>query len=58
MIGRLIIAIQFLTIIPLSSKHSVTEEDLGKSMFYFPLVGLFIGGMLVCTRIPLSLLFA
>ena len=55
MIGRLIIAIQFLTVIPLSSKHTVTEQDLGKSMLYFPLVGLVIGGMLVCTRIPLSL---
>lgn len=55
MIRRLIIAIQFLTIIPLSSKHSHNEEDLGKSMLYFPLVGLLIGGILVCTRIPLSL---
>jgi adenosylcobinamide-GDP ribazoletransferase len=55
MIRRLIIAIQFLTIIPLSSTHSFNEEDLGKSMLFFPLVGLFIGGILVCTRIPLSL---
>mgnify|MGYP001819794358 FL=1 len=55
MIRRLIIAVQFLTIIPLSGKHSFTDEDLGKSMLYFPLVGLLIGGILVCTRIPLSL---
>lgn len=55
MIRRLIIAVQFLTIIPLSGKHSFTDEDLGKSMLYFPLVGLLIGGFLVLTRIPLSL---
>ena len=55
MIRRLIIAFQFLTIIPLSGKHSFTDEDLGKSMLFFPLVGLLIGGFLVFTRIPLSL---
>lgn len=42
-----IVALQFLTIIPFYKKLKVTEEDLGKSMLYFPLVGLFIGGCLV-----------
>lgn len=52
---RFTIAIQFLTVFPLSTKHRFDEIDLGKSMVYFPLVGLCIGFCLVCIRIPLSL---
>ena len=52
---RLIIAVQFLTIIPLSTKHRFDEIDLGKSMVYFPLIGLCIGLILVGLRIPLTL---
>jgi len=51
---RFILAFQFLTIIPLRKKLTCTEEDLGKSMLYFPLVGFVIGGSLVATRILLS----
>ena len=51
---RFILALQFLTIIPLTRKLTVTEEDLGKSMLYFPLVGFVIGGCLVATRILFS----
>jgi adenosylcobinamide-GDP ribazoletransferase len=51
---RFILALQFLTIIPLTKKLTVTEEDLGKSMLYFPLVGFALGGCLVATRILLS----
>lgn len=53
---RLIIALQFLTIIPFHKKLKVTEEDMGKSMLYFPLVGLLIGGCLVCSNELLSLI--
>ncbi|MDX1778960.1 MAG: adenosylcobinamide-GDP ribazoletransferase [Thermodesulfobacteriota bacterium] len=52
---RFTIAVQFLTVFPLSTKHRFDEIDLGKSMLYFPLVGLGIGAILVCIRIPLSL---
>ena len=52
---RLTIAVQFLTVFPLSTKHRFDEIDLGRSMVYFPLVGLCIGFFLVCIRIPLSL---
>lgn len=52
---RLVIAVQFLTVFPLSTKHRFDEIDLAKSMIYFPLVGLGIGLILVCIRIPLSL---
>jgi adenosylcobinamide-GDP ribazoletransferase len=55
MIRRFTIAVQFLTVIPLSTRHRFDEIDLGKSMLYFPLVGLGIGLILVCIRIPLSL---
>jgi len=51
---RFIVALQFLTIIPFYKKLKVTEEDLGKSMLYFPFVGLFIGGCLVCSNKILS----
>lgn len=51
---RLIIAVQFLTIIPLSTKQRFDEIDLGKSMAYFPLIGLGIGLILVCLRLPLT----
>ena len=45
--SRFILSLQFLTIIPFSQNIKVKEEDLGKSMLYFPLAGLFIGGCLV-----------
>lgn len=51
---RFTIALQFLTIIPFNKDLKVTEEDLGKSMLYFPLVGLLIGGCLVLSDKVLS----
>jgi len=42
----LFVAFSFLTIIPLSIKSGLREKDLATSMGYFPLVGLFIGGIL------------
>lgn len=51
---RFIIALQFLTVIPFYKNLKVSEEDLGKSTLYFPLVGLFIGGCLVCSNLLLS----
>jgi len=51
---RFIIALQFLTIIPFYKNLKVAEENLGKSMLYFPLVGLLIGGCLVCSNEILS----
>ena len=40
------IAFQFLTIIPLPFRPRWVENDLGRSMAFFPLVGLTLGGML------------
>ena len=41
------IALQFLTIIPLPFSVRCDERDLGRSMAFFPLVGLTMGGLLV-----------
>jgi len=41
-----LIAFQFLTIVPLPCTVRCEEEDLGRSMTFFPLVGLAIGGLL------------
>ena len=43
----LLIAFQFLTIIPLPFTVRCEKEDLGRSTAFFPLVGLAIGGLLV-----------
>ena len=42
-----LIAMQFLTIIPLPFNTRCLKEDLGRSTASFPLVGLTIGGLLV-----------
>jgi adenosylcobinamide-GDP ribazoletransferase len=42
-----LIAMQFLTIIPLPFDTRCQKEDLGRATAYFPLVGLTIGGLLV-----------
>ena len=40
---RLLVALQFLTIIPFKIKGKVDDNDLGRSLIYFPIVGLLIG---------------
>lgn len=52
---RLLAAIGFLTIIPVGIKTK--DQDLGKSMVFFPLVGLLIGGFLVGTKFISSYIF-
>jgi adenosylcobinamide-GDP ribazoletransferase len=42
-----LIAFQFLTIVPLPFSVRCEQEDLGRSMTFFPLVGLAIGALLV-----------
>jgi adenosylcobinamide-GDP ribazoletransferase len=49
------IALQFLTIIPLPFSIRCEEEDLGRSMAFFPLVGMTIGGMLLALDAVLSI---
>ncbi len=42
-VKRLLAALQFLTVIPFKIKGKVDENDLGRSLVYFPIVGLLIG---------------
>lgn len=42
----LLLAVQFLTRIPVPVPGKVTERDVGRSLLFYPLVGLFIGGVL------------
>lgn len=41
-----LVALQFLTIVPVKLKELVTEEDLSKSIVWFPVVGLILGAVL------------
>jgi adenosylcobinamide-GDP ribazoletransferase len=50
-----LIAIQFLTIIPLPFSVRCEEKDLGRSMSFFPLAGLTLGAILVGLNYILSL---
>lgn len=43
---RFLIALQFMTAIPIPCDFQATSEDMGKCMAYFPLVGLLLGGLL------------
>lgn len=40
---KFLIALQFLTILPIRIKPEIKEEDFGRSLVYFPIVGLMIG---------------
>ena len=44
---KIILAITFLTRLPLPAPKKVAPEDIGESTPFFPLVGLILGGMLV-----------
>lgn len=47
MLRPLRIAIQFLTRIPVPPVDTVTNDEVGQSILWYPLVGLMIGGLLV-----------
>ena len=47
MIKNIITALQFLTIFRVRKHHDIGENDLARSMVHFPLVGFFIGFLLV-----------
>ncbi len=48
------IALQFLTTIPVLLKQLPRDEDMGRSLLYYPLVGLLIGGLLAAFAAGLS----
>ncbi len=43
---KFLVALQFLTIFPVKIKSKVMPEDIGRSLAYFPLVGLLLGLLL------------
>ena len=43
LVKRFLIALQFLTIIPVNIKGKISEEDFGRSLLCFPVVGLLLG---------------
>lgn len=51
---RFLIALQFLTILPVKVKSRVEEKDFCASLLYFPLVGLLIGLLLLLSAFLLS----
>lgn len=57
-IKRIITAVTFLTIIPLPNNGVVQPKEFGKSMAYFPLVGMLIGALLVGAQMLLIIIFS
>jgi len=47
MIRPFLIALQFLTRLPVPESSSVSDRQIGQSLLYYPVVGLVIGGILV-----------
>lgn len=56
-IKRLILMIQFLTIIPLPAKINAGEEDYGKGLVFAPFVGLILGGLIMLLNSLLGAFF-
>ena len=55
---QFIILIQFMTRIPIPIKVDYSEKKLGKSIKFFPLVGLIIGLILYCTHFLKNILYS
>lgn len=54
---RILVAVQFLTSIPVKIKGEITDKDLAGSTAYFPLVGLLVGTLLALSYNILILIF-
>lgn len=53
-LGPLLVALQFLTILPVDHRHPLDTADTARSLYYYPLVGLLIGAVLVLLGYLLS----
>jgi len=53
---KLLAALQFLTTVPIPRQREVNAEEIGASLEYFPLVGLFLGAILAGIDWSLSLI--
>lgn len=47
---QFLIALQFLTVLPIKIKSEVKERDFGNSLLYFPVIGILIG-LVLCTAV-------
>ncbi len=54
---QFLLALQFLTRIPVIVRGTVIEEDMARSMAWYPMVGLFIGGGAAAVNVILSYVF-
>lgn len=54
---RLLLAFQFLTIIPVKVKGDISEKEMSQSATFFPVVGAFQGLLVVCAASALIRLF-
>jgi len=52
----LLVALQFLTILPLQIKSEIKEKDFGRALIYFPIVGALIGLILALALLALDFL--
>ena len=53
----LIVAIQFLSVIPVGKQPPPSEQTIGTSLSWYPLVGLVLGGLLCSASLPINNLF-
>ncbi|MFB0559384.1 MAG: adenosylcobinamide-GDP ribazoletransferase [Dehalococcoidales bacterium] len=53
---KLLAALRFLTTVPIPRRHEISAEEIGASLGYFPLVGLFLGAILAGINWLLSLI--
>jgi adenosylcobinamide-GDP ribazoletransferase len=56
-LGSLLSALHFLTTIPLLPERPYSDDEFGRAVGLFPLVGLIIGGILVLIQFLLSMVF-
>jgi len=49
-VKQFLIALQFLTILPINIRSEIKERDFGNSLLYFPVIGILIG-LVLCTAV-------
>jgi adenosylcobinamide-GDP ribazoletransferase len=55
--GSLILALRFLTVIPVPGRESAGPEALGRAAWWFPVVGLMLGSVLAVAALAVDALF-
>jgi len=55
--GLLILALRFLTVVPVPGRESESASALGRAAWWFPVVGLMLGGVLAIAALAVDALF-